>query len=115
MSANSLKLIKDLDNYKFIYYWASPEQGKVSPDLPTLLHAGEWFIEHQSENFQDRERRTSRADRRKRSYKSTSPEMELIYSRRTHPEGRRVTDKMPVIDLDMTPDKFSAMKDELMN
>ncbi len=115
MSANSLKLIKDLDNYKFIYYWASPELGKISPDLPTLLHAGEWLVEHQAENFLNKERRKTMVDRRKKAFKSTSPEMELIYSRRTNPEGRRVTDKLPVIDLDMTPEKFNQMKGELMN
>ena len=115
MSANSLKLIKDLDNYKFIYYWASPEIGKISPNLPTLLHAGEWLVEHKTESFQDPERRKTMVDRRKKNLKSTSPEMELIYSRRENPEGRRITDKLPTIDLDMTAEKLNQMKSELMN
>ena len=115
MSNKPLKLIKDLDNYKFVYYWASPDSGKVSPELPTLLHASEWLVEYQADKYQDSERRESRIDRRKRERHASSPGMELIYSRRLNPEGRRVTDKLPVIDLDMTSEKFNKMKDELMN
>lgn len=115
MSSVSLKLIKDLDNYKFIYYWACPEQGRVSPNLPTLLHASEWLVEHQSEKYKDRERRKSMTDRRRNAYKSTSPSMELIYSRRLKPEGRRITDKLPTVDLDMSSDKCREMRDQLIN
>ncbi|MAY42429.1 MULTISPECIES: hypothetical protein [unclassified Neptuniibacter] len=115
MSANSLKLIKDLDNYKFIYYWACPESGKVSPDLPTLLHAGEWICEYQTAQYKHRERRKVMKDRRRNTVQKNTPELDLVYSRRLKPEGRRVTDTLPVIDLDMTPEKFNVMKDQLLN
>ncbi|WP_415891820.1 hypothetical protein ACMXYN_10765 [Neptuniibacter sp. PT8_73] len=115
MSRSPLKLIKDLDNFKFVYYWACPDQGKVSPNLPTLLHAGEWIIEHNTSNYVGTERRKTMVDRRKKQAAATTAEMELVYSRRLNPEGRRVTDKVPVIDLDLTPEKFNEMKQDILN
>ncbi|WP_067864517.1 hypothetical protein [Neptuniibacter marinus] len=115
MSSASLKLIKDLDDFKFIYYWACPHSGQVSPNLPTLLHASEWLAEYQAKKYQNTERRKSTTDRRRRAYKSSSPSMELIYSRRINPEGRRVTDKLPTVDLDMTPDKCREARDQFIN
>lgn len=115
MPANSLKLIKDIDNYKFIYYWASPDSGQVSPSLPTLLHASEWIVEHQTNKYRKHERRKTTTDRRKQEIKTTSTEQELAFSRRIRPEGRRITDKLPEVDLDMTAEKFNTMKSKLMN
>ncbi|EAR61587.1 hypothetical protein [Neptuniibacter caesariensis] len=115
MPVNKLKLIKDLDNYRYVYYWACPDQGRVSPELPTILHASEWIIEHQTENYQGQERRQSNLDRRKVKSKARTPDEELVFSRRENPEGRRITDKVPVIDLDLCPEKLKSMKDELLN
>lgn len=115
MSHSPLKLIKDFDNFKFVYYWACPDQGKVSPNLPTLLHASEWIIEHNSSNYNGVERRTTMVDRRKKKLKPNNAESELVYSRRENPEGRRVTDKVPKIDLDLTPEKFNEIKQEALN
>lgn len=115
MPVNNLKLIKDIDNYRYVYYWACPELGKISPELPTLLHAGEWIVEYQSETYAGKERRQTSVDRRKRKLRARTPGQELVYSRRENPEGRRITDKVPVVDLDLSPEKFKSMKDELLN
>lgn len=115
MPANSLKLIKDLDNFRQIYYWACPTQGKVSPELPTLLHASEWIIKHQADNFASTERRKTLIDRRKRNTVPSNAETELVFSRRINPEGRRITDAMPKVDLDLAAEKIKEMKGQLLN
>jgi len=112
---NQLKLIKDLDNFKFVYYWACPFRGKVSPEMPTLLHAGEWMIEYQTANYEGRERRKTMIDRRKKELKPRTTDEKLQFVKRTRPEGRRITDKMPDVDLDLSEEKLKEMKQSILN
>lgn len=114
MQANNLKLIKDLDNYRYVYYWACPEQGRISPDFPTLLHAGEWIADIKSSSYTGKERRQTIQDRRKRGLRARSPGQELLFSRREK-EGRRITDRIPSVDMDLTPEKLNDMKGDLLN
>ncbi|WP_415885067.1 hypothetical protein ACMXYO_10480 [Neptuniibacter sp. QD37_6] len=115
MPHRTLNLIKDLDNLKIVYYWACPNQGKVSPNLPTLLHASEWFISHNTAKYTGIERRKTMVDRRKQESAAVTAEMDLVYSRRLKPEGRRITDKELTIDLDLTLDKLSKIKQGILN
>ena len=115
MTETSLKLIKDLENYKLVYYWACSDQGKVSPDLPTLLHASEWIIQHQATTYEGSERRKTLLDRRKKKTLPNNHETELVFSRRLKPEGRRITDTIPKVDLDLSAEKLLEMKNDFLN
>ncbi len=101
MNAHLLKLVKDIDNDTCIYYWACPEQGKVSPDFPTLLHASKWIEDYQATHYTGKERRQTQIGRRTRGVRAESTDQELLFSRRGK-QGRRIADQAPVVELDLT-------------
>lgn len=85
------KLIKDFRDYQFVYYWYEKGTGRISPLLPTLNHAEEWYAQQQRINYTGPERRGSRKD---------NPLM----------NRRRSTDQQLNVDIDISIQKISDLK-----
>ena len=101
-----LELVKDLDEYQITFYWIGSENKKVSPNLPTLTHAQEWFFEHMYAQFDGKERRKRKFDRRQSNTMRTT----LHSKRNIKSTGRRSTDKTITVDIDLSQEKISALK-----
>ena len=100
-----LYLVKDFEDYNFIFYWIDEDSSKTSPDFPTLEHAKEWFIKYHYEQYLGPERRKCMVDRRKAFRKGEQQ------FRQVHPSvGRRVTDKSVEVDIDRAKEKLSRLK-----
>ena len=56
-----MKLVKDFQNFQFVYYWHCQEKGKISPTFPTLVHASEWQERYKSTHYQGQERRSRKS------------------------------------------------------
>lgn len=86
-----VKLIKDFQNYQYVYYWFKQGIGQISPSLPTLQHVSEWAIQHQSVIYAGEERRSNT-----RTYAH-------------NPYNRRATDRSPAIDIDLSAKKVTQL------
>jgi len=86
-----IKLIKDFQNYQYVYYWFKQGKGQVSPSLPTLQHVSEWAIQNQSVVYSGEERRSNT-----RTYAD-------------NPYNRRATDRYPAIDIDLSVRKVTQL------
>jgi len=102
-------LVKDFQDYQFVYFWVENRK-VVSPKLPTLEHAKEWFIELHFSSFKGKERRKFKLDRRQntRSFYGDFGEEFMIYSPPT--QGRRGCDKKVKVDLDYAADKVNNLR-----
>ncbi|KXJ53102.1 hypothetical protein WNY58_10180 [Neptuniibacter pectenicola] len=89
------KLIKDFRNYQFVYYWYEKDAGKVSPYFPTLNHAEDWFVQQQRVNYPGPERRKPACDKH-------------------HTTRRRAADTTIKVDLDISREKISELKQLLI-
>ncbi|MGB0203528.1 MAG: hypothetical protein ACPF9K_00610 [Neptuniibacter sp.] len=102
-------LVKDFQDYQFVYFWLENRK-VVSPKLPTMEHAKEWFRDLHFGNYEGTERRKCKLDRRKnvRAFYSDS---EIAYSRIVpSSRGRRCCDKHIKVDLDYSEAKISRLK-----
>lgn len=106
-----LKLVKDFKDYQFIYYWVDNKGNKQSPNLPTLHHAEDWFLNHKFSEYVGPERRQRTIDRRKDEETSSyTEETNLSYLRRRKQIGRRNTDQDIQIDVDLSAAKIRELK-----
>lgn len=99
-----LTLVKDLDNFKIVFYWVSSQKKKVSPTFPTLVHAKEWYTEHMFSAYKGNERRKRVCDRR-------NPEHFQFDCRRMSPQGRRFTDKSVKVGIDLVSKKINEIQE----
>lgn len=102
-------LVKDFQDYQFVYFWLENRK-VVSPKLPTMEHAKEWFRDQHYSNYEGKERRKSKLDRRQnvRALYSTS---EVLYSRIIPSSpGRRCCDKNIKVDFDYSEEKINKLK-----
>lgn len=105
-----LYLVKDFEDFNFIFYWVDEESHRISQDFPTLEHAKEWFIRYYHEQYQGPERRKRMMDRRKDFRKGEQQ------FRQIHPSvGRRVTDKAIEVDIDLAKEKLTQLKSTSWN
>ena len=104
-----LRLVKDFKNYQFIYFWVDKKGNKQSPSLPTLNHAEEWFVSHSFSSFEGEERRQRTFDRRY-AQETTGDDSNLHQLKRRKPSGRRSTDTVIKIDVDLSKEKIRNLK-----
>ncbi len=102
-----LKLVKDFEDYKIIYYWIDAEKVSVSPFFPTLSHAKEWYIHYHFNQYQGPDRRKRKVDRR--SVAKNDFEHVGSSKRSASRHGRRLTDQPIQVDIDLAKEKLSAM------
>lgn len=100
-----MKLVKDFDDYQITYYWLDSEGIKVSPNLPTLVHAQEWYLEHNFAQYDGIERRQRKCERRHANTLRTT----LRCKRKNSSSGRRSTDKTFSVDIDFSKDKIKKV------
>ena len=104
-----ITLVKDFQDYQFVYFWVDNRK-VVSPKLPTLEHAKEWFTDQHFAHYQGEERRKSKLDRRNNS-RAIYSDLEIAYSRIiASSPGRRCCDKHIKVDLDYSEAKVSQLK-----
>ncbi|WP_286238280.1 hypothetical protein [Neptuniibacter halophilus] len=98
------RLVKDFEEFQFVFYWIDDDANKVSPNLRTLIHAKEWLVEYDFKQRSGTERRQRKADRRMLtdSKKEGQPSSRRI----TTSVGRRASDRPIKIDLDLSADKL---------
>jgi hypothetical protein len=102
-----LQLVKDFKRYQISFYWINAEKKQVSPDLPTLNHAKEWYFEHLFDQFNGVNRRKRKFDRRHSGHNEAE-----LHSKRSFkkPNGRRSTDKPIKVEIDLSEKKISNLK-----
>ncbi|EAR60456.1 hypothetical protein [Neptuniibacter caesariensis] len=108
-----LELIKDFESFQIFYYWIDPDTGKqVSPKLPTLEYAREWWLSYYTDQYSGEERRSSKIDRREKSAKMKLGGTRIFFSKRKPQscQGRRVTDVPVQVSLDLTIPKLAEIK-----
>ena len=102
-------LVKDFQDYQFVYFWVDNRK-VVSPKLPTLEHAKEWFTEQHFTNYRGMERRKSKLDRRHNT-RAIYSDSEIAYSRIIpSTPGRRCCDQHIKVDQDYSEAKVSRLK-----
>lgn len=102
------KLVKDFQDYQFVYFWVNHKK-RISPKLPTLEHAREWFTNVHFSQYKGIERRKSRVDRRHniRAIYADNLFAGILASA----PGRRCCDKRVKVDLDYSKAKLSQLKE----
>lgn len=101
-----LYLIKDLKEYKAVYYWTDGTGKRISPFMPTLNHIYEWRLELFRALHQGNERRSNQVDRRWRSSVSGKKRKS---ERRDNPVGRRASDNRLQVHKDLFSKKVSDL------
>ena len=102
-----LTLVKDLEDFNIVFYWVDCQKAQVSPSLPTLTHAREWYTEHCFSLYKGNERRQRICDRRT----SEHLRWDITGRRNTSQHGRRSSDKPIHIGLDLAKIKINEMQD----
>ncbi len=106
-----LLLVKDFKDYKFVYYWVDDGKKKVSPDLPTLQHAEDWFKHQCQAEYEGAERRRKRADRRQVGSKKQLRPGEIYFGKRDlSTDGRRKSDRPIEVNIDLSIKKLELLK-----
>ena len=106
------KLVKDFRNYQFVYFWINESKKIVSPHLPTMEHAKEWYTNHHFSLYSGKERRQSKVDRRNKRAKSLDQNSDINISRRIPSSpGRRACDLNISVDIDLSEKKISQLKE----
>lgn len=106
------KLVKDFKNYQFVYFWIDGNKKIISPLLPTLEHAKEWFTSHHFSLYSGNERRQRKVDRRNIQSKGLEESAEIPFSRRIPSKtGRRASDLNIKVDIDLSEQKISQLKE----
>jgi hypothetical protein len=103
-----IRLVKDFQEYQFIYYWIDNYDEKISPDLPTLTHAKEWLIQRKGARYCGPERRNRICDRR---YESSSQRNNYTSKRSASKLGRRQSDAAFEVVIDLSKDKVRKLKE----
>lgn len=107
----TLKLVKDFQDYQFVYFWIDGDKQVVSPLLPTLEHAREWFTDRHFKNYEGQERRRRKVDRRNIHAMDKNDNAEIPFSRRVPSKtGRRASDHKISVDIDLAKEKISKLK-----
>ncbi|WP_067867625.1 hypothetical protein [Neptuniibacter marinus] len=101
----SLRLVKDLSSSGIVYFWIDKDEQKLSPDIPSLPLAEEWWTNYLFSLFDGPERRYSLIDRRQDKNQRKDIDQQL-FSNRLNPAGRRESDKPIQVDLDRVADKL---------
>jgi hypothetical protein len=102
-----LTLVKDLENFNIVFYWIDSTKKQVSPLLPTLTHAREWYTEHCFSLYKGNERRQRICDRRN----SEQLRWDIAGRRNNSQHGRRASDKPIHVDVDLAKAKINEMQD----
>ena len=84
----TLKLVKDFQDYQFVYFWIDQDEQAVSPTLPTLEHAKEWFTDQHFRTYEGKERRRRKVDRRNEASSDNTNNAEVPFSRRVPSKTR---------------------------
>jgi hypothetical protein len=105
-----IQLIKDLKNYRAVFYWANVNGKKLSPILPTLIHAYEWHLQFHKWLYKGEERRNSKVDRRLGILLDLKKRKKD--ERRSSNKGRRCTDTSLHISKDLFAEKVALLKQE---
>ncbi|MFY0675984.1 MAG: hypothetical protein JXR18_01750 [Neptuniibacter sp.] len=102
-------LVKDFQDYQFVYFWLKNKK-IISPKLPTLEHAKEWFTHLHFSNYNGAERRKSKLDRRQNSralYHHYGVHYSSFFQSAV---GRRCCDKRIKVDIDFSKAKVRQLK-----
>ncbi|WP_415903515.1 hypothetical protein ACMXYR_07370 [Neptuniibacter sp. QD29_5] len=102
-----LQLIKDLKNYRAVFYWCNSKGKRHSPMLPTLVHAYEWHLLFQRCIYKGKERRKDGVDRRLGYLLENKTRKN---ERRFKSKGRRLIDTAFYISKDLYSEKIEALK-----
>ncbi|WP_286238279.1 hypothetical protein [Neptuniibacter halophilus] len=106
------QLVRDLKEYEVIFYWIDGQQEKISPEMKTIIHAREWIIDYHYSLYTFTERRRYRNDRRALQ-KPASPEAAFFCRRYSSNEGRRLTDQLNKVDVDLAIQKIQVLKNQV--
>lgn len=107
-----LVLVKDFDAYEFFFYWIDSGTKKpVSPKLPTLEYAKEWWVNYKARLYSGEERRKTTLDRRDRAAKIKLSGTQIFFSKRRPQtcQGRRETDKPVEVSIDLSVRKLANL------
>lgn len=108
----TFKLVKDFKEYQFVYFWINGSKKVVSPLLPTMEHAKEWYTNHHFSLYSGQERRQRKVDRRNKGSKGIEENAEIPFSRRIPSSmGRRASDLHIKVDIDLAEKKISQLKE----
>lgn len=102
-----LSLTKDLKDYRAVFYWTNREGKRLSPMLPTLVHAYEWHLLFQRWVFKGTEKRKTKVDRR---FGDLFSGKRRKYERRQKPMGRRSSDTSLTVVNDLYSEKIAWLK-----
>jgi hypothetical protein len=95
-----MKLVKDLSDEGVVLYWVGDDTRTLSPHLPTLVDAEEWWKKYMFAQYDGLERRASIYDRRKDLTMRKHFEFSDKFVR-LNPHGRRKTDMPVTVDVDL--------------
>ncbi|WP_415903775.1 hypothetical protein ACMXYW_08965 [Neptuniibacter sp. QD48_55] len=102
-----LQLIKDIKDYRAVFYWCNSKGKRHSPMMPTLVHAYEWHLQFQRGIYKGKERRKNRVDRRL-GYLLENKNRKN--DRRYKQKGRRFIDTALYVSKDLYSEKIAALK-----
>lgn len=105
-----IELVKDLKNYRAVFYWTNVNGKKLSPILPTLIHAYEWHLQFHKWLYKGKDRRSSKVDRRLEFLLDVKKRKKD--ERRSRHQGRRCTDMALHITRDLFAEKVALLKQE---
>lgn len=102
-----MKLVKDLSEEGVVLYWVGDDAKAVSPHLPTVVDAEEWWKKYMFAQYEGEERRASIYDRRKDLVMRKHFEFSDKFVR-LNPNGRRKTDAPVMVDVDLFQKKLQS-------
>jgi hypothetical protein len=100
-----MMLVKDLSDSGIIFYWVDAAGGRISPELATLNLAHEWHQQALFEAYSGEERRVSVIDRRS-DWDKRDIMVRNYISSQANPHGRRASDVVAEVDLDLVKEKL---------
>ena len=111
--SSMLELVKDFESFQFFFYWIdSGTRKRVSPKLPTVEYAKEWWLSYNNRSFCGVDRRRRKYDRRERDSKVRLTGTQIFFSKRKPQtcQGRRVTDRPVFVSIDLAVPKLARLK-----
>lgn len=102
------KLVKDLWEDRIVLYWINDEGDRISPHLPSITLAEEWWLLYNKSLHRGQERRHSHIDRRRLDLRRARVETNRKISS-IRPHGRRATDRQISVDIDLSLHKLSQL------
>jgi len=106
--SKDMSLVKDMNNYRIVYYWNDLKGEQISPDLHSKSAAEEWRTEYLQTVYEGYQRRDSTVDRRlyehKRSQHPRSANIESLFQ-----VGRRSTDRGARVEQDLAAEKLESL------